>query len=167
DRLEARVRTEGAQDVADVVANRLSTQVEHGRDLVGRGAFAEQLQDLVLAGREPRSPGRTIARLTWNHDAENRVAVVAVFDRHRADLGLSPASVGGEHIALVIGHRYAPQLPLELLPNDSDVLGRDDLGERSSCQFTEDPPGCVVEPADRPVACGDEARNLDVPKRAG
>src|SRR5262249_40445065 len=47
--LEARVDAERAQDVPDVIPDRLLAQMEHGRDVVGRRALAEQLQHLGLA----------------------------------------------------------------------------------------------------------------------
>jgi hypothetical protein len=52
DGLEARVRPEPEQDVTDVIPHRLLAQVKHGGDVLRRCALAEQLQNLVLTGRQ-------------------------------------------------------------------------------------------------------------------
>jgi hypothetical protein len=43
------MRTERAQHVPDVVANRLLAQMEHFGDLFCRRAFPKQLEHLILA----------------------------------------------------------------------------------------------------------------------
>src|SRR6266496_2248615 len=87
------MRPERAEYVPDVIANRLLAHVEHRRDLLRRCALPEHLQDLALACRQLRHPDRGISRLAGQHDSENRVAVVAVLDRHRADLGTASTTV--------------------------------------------------------------------------
>ena len=148
---------ECAQDVPDVVANRLLAQVEHLRDLLGRRALTEQLQNLILTCREPRSAGRRLPRFPRQDDSEDSVAVIAVLDRHRADLGPPAAPVGGDYIHLVVGERRALELPLELLANDGDVFGHYDRGERPASEIAEHSLGRVVGPRDRSVTRCDEA----------
>src|SRR2546430_17443219 len=108
---------ECAQDVPDVVANRLLAQVEHRRDLLGRCALTEQLQNLILTCREPRSAGRRLPRFPRQDDSEDSVAGIAVLDRARADLGPPAASVGGGYIHLLAGGPPALEPPPALSAN--------------------------------------------------
>ena len=65
------MRTEGSKYVADVIANRLFAQVQHGGDLIRRCPFPEQLQYLVLTRRQAHHSGGNIARAAGQHDSED------------------------------------------------------------------------------------------------
>jgi hypothetical protein len=122
-------------------------------------AFPEHLQHLILACRQLRHPRRG-SRLAGQHDSEDRVAFVPVLDRHRADLGAPAATVGGEDVHLVVGDRSASELSLQLPLDERDVLGCNDRREWTAREIAEHLLGRLVPPGERPVARGDEARNL-------
>ena len=56
DRVQLRVHAELHQDVLDVRPQRVPADLELGRDLIGRFAVGEQLQDLELTARQPVEP---------------------------------------------------------------------------------------------------------------
>ena len=84
--LEARVDAEGPKDGPDVVADRLHTDVQVSRDLIGGAALFEQAQDFDLAGRQVRMRGRRSILVHAFDLAEDADDVVAVPEWHTADL---------------------------------------------------------------------------------
>src|SRR5512133_1861499 len=75
--LEARVRPELPQDVAYVIPHRLLAQVEHGGDVLRRCTLTEQLQNLVLAGRQAHRSGSDRPGWAQDPNAEHGVTDVS------------------------------------------------------------------------------------------
>ena len=77
DRLETRVHAERAQDVANVVANRLDAQVQFASNLVGRTAVLEQSQHFGLPRCQVRMRGPRRGLLDIGDLAEHTDDVIA------------------------------------------------------------------------------------------
>src|SRR6476620_8647391 len=90
---------------------------------------------------------------------------VSARNQDRADLGTTPRAVGGDDLGLVVGHRLAAELPLELALDELDVLRCDHRGKRLPDAIAEHVPRRVVAPRDHPVAVDNRRRNAHLLER--
>jgi len=168
DGLEPRVRPDGLEQMADVVPDGLSAQVEFLRDLRRRAPALEQAKDFGLAWREVELRVRLrfldqVGDLTEDaHDA------IAAGERDGTDLDRHPLTlVADEHYRAVRRISAAKQLAREHLAGASVFLGSDDRRELTPFDVPDETTGGAVHPADHARRVDQVARDIDVLERVG
>ena len=93
DGFEAGVHAERAQEMPDVVLDRLGAQVELLSDLLGRASLLEQAKHLGLPGREVRGGRAGLVVGVAGQEPEDSDDAFTVRQRHRADVQHETRSV--------------------------------------------------------------------------
>ncbi len=136
-----------------MVADRLHTDVQGSRDLIGGAALFEQAQDFDLAGRQVRMRGRRSILVHVFDLAEDADDVVAVHEWHTADLHRDALSVGiQEDASIVRALRWAHEVAQEELVPTALILGSEDGSHLAPAHISHDPLRGGIEPTDDPVA---------------
>ena len=153
DGFETGVHAERAQEMPDVVLDRLGTQVELLGDLLGRASLLEQAKHLGLPGCEVRGGRAGLVVCVTGQQSEDSDDAFTVFQRHRADVQHETRTVGGDQDAGRLGRRRrAEHLAREELACPSPVLGADDGREVPSANVAEQALCRRVDPPDDPVS---------------
>ena len=163
DGLEPRRGTQRVQQVPHMVPHRLAAEVQLLRDLRGRAATLEHLEHLLL----PRCQVQLGMRVRFLHHvrhlAEHADHVLALPQRHRADLDPDSTAVGVDDDHRRVGHLcIAEDLAREQFAGPAGVLGCDDRRELAPDLIPNHLSGGAVHPADDSGAVDHVARHIHV-----
>ncbi len=166
DGFETRVHSEGSQQMAYMVPNRLRAQVELLRDLLRRASLLEETQHLGLTGRQVRGRRARLLVERAGQKPEDADHALAAHQRHGADLQRDAGSVGRDEDPARLGRRgRAEHLAGEELPRPRPILRADNRREVPAADVAEEALGRRVDPLDDPGRVEDVARDGYVGER--